>query len=146
MSYVEEIFIIEEETLIRCWEPIFMYRGLPTDAYKRCLLEMATYILTADSEVRQTLLIFLMRCEEAVYVPITGIITIKSDSPEFYGYVSILKAIYGDSCAFMDEKKAEICNTILVNMIQQLEAGCKYKPCYRNNKLHKQCMHKQLEF
>ena len=146
MSYVEEIFIIEEETLIRCWEPIFMYDGLPTDAYKTFLLEMATYILTANSEVRQTLLIFLMRCEEAVYVPITGIISIKSDSPEFYGYTRILNAIYGDSCAFMNKKNADICNTILVNMIQQLEAGCKYKPCYRNNKLHKQCMHKQLEF
>jgi len=146
MSYVEEIFIIEEETLIRCWESIFMYNGLPTEAYKTFLLEMVQYILTADSQVRQTLHSFLMRCEEGVYLPITGIISIKVKDSEFYGYARVLKAIYGESCAFMDKEKAYICNTILVNMIQQLEAGCKYKPCYRNNKLHKQCMHKQLEF
>ena len=146
MSYVEEIFIIEEETLIRSWEHIFMYNGLPTEAYKTFLLELVEYILTADSQVRQTLHNFLMRCEEGVYLPITGIISIKSDSPEFYGYVRILNAIYGESCIFMNDKKAEICNTILVNMIQHLEAGCKFKPCYRNSKLHKQCMHKQLKF
>jgi len=146
MSYVEEIFIIEEETLIRCWESIFMYNGLPTEAYKTFLLEITQYILTADSQVRQTLLNFLMRCEEGVYLPITGIISIKAKDPEFYGYVRVLKAIYGDSCAFMDKEKAYICNSVIVNMIQHLEAGCKYKPCYRNNKLHKQCMHKQLEF
>jgi hypothetical protein len=146
MSYIEEIFIIDEETLIRSWEPIFMYDGMPTEAYKKCLLEITQYILTADSQVRQTLLNFLMRCEEGVYLPITGIISIKAKDPEFYGYVRVLKAIYGESCAFMDKEKAYICNSVIVNMIQQLEAGCKYYPCYRNNKLHKECMHTQLKF
>ena len=145
MSYIEQIFTTDEETLIRSLEYIFIYKGLPTEAYKIFLLEMIQYILVADSNTRHTLLIFLMRCEEAVYVPITGIISIMSDSPQFYDYVSILIAIYGNSCAFMNAEKADICNSILVNMIQQLETGCKYHPCYRNNKLHKKYMHKSLK-
>jgi hypothetical protein len=146
MTYVDDIFTTNEETLIRTLEPIFMYKGLPTEEYKQFLLDIVQYVVDADSETRQIILQFLMRCEEPTYVPITGIIHIKLEDPQFFSYTRIVRAIYGEYCSFVTTKQADICNTIVVNMIQQLESGCKYHPCYRVNKMHKQYMHHRLQF
>jgi hypothetical protein len=146
MSYINDIFTEDEETLIRYVEPIFMRKGHPTEEYKIFLLDLAQFIISANSEMRQAILIFLMRCEEPAYISITGIISVKKTDPQFYSYSRVIHAIYGEQCSFMTADKIDICNTILVNMIQQLEAGCSYRPCYRNNKLHKECMHTRLQF
>jgi len=146
MNYIQEILVGNEEEVIRTFEPLFMRKGFPTEEYKDFLSSLPEFLLNATSEQRQYIHTFLTRCQEGVYIPICGILHIKPEDSYYKPYIRILHAIYGEQCPFMNKVSAQIGNVILMHMIQQLEKGCSYHPCYRNNKLHKECMHKQLDF
>lgn len=141
MSFIPFILASNEEEAIHALYPIFMYKGNPTADYKQFLLELAEYITTADTETRDIVANFLMRCEEGAYVPITGIICIQKTDKEYKDYATILNALYGEQFLEQHEKHVTISNTMLVNMIQTMEQGCLFRPCHRKNQLHKELLH-----
>ena len=141
MSFIPFILTSNEEEAIHALYPVFMYNGNPTSDYKQFLLELACYITTADTETRDIIANFLMRCEEGVYVSITGIICIQKTDKEYKEYATILNALYGEQFLEQHEKHVTISNTLLVNMIQTMEKGCLFRPCHRKNRLHQQFMH-----
>jgi hypothetical protein len=145
MDYINTILTGDEEEVIRYFESLFMRKGYPTEEYKYFLMSLPGFLLDATSEQRQHIHTFLTHCQEGAYLPIYGIVHIKPEEPYYKPYSRILHAIYGEQCQFMNKVSAQIGNVILMHMILQLEKGCSYHPCYRNNALHKECMHKQLQ-
>ena len=141
MSFIPFILASNEEEAIHALYPIFMYKGNPTADYKQFLLELAEYITTADTETRDIVTNFLMRCEEGAYVPITGIICIQKTDKEYKDYAAILNALYGEQFLDTHEKHVTISNTMLVSMIQTMEQVCLFRPCHRKNPTHKHLMH-----
>ena len=141
MSFIHFILASNEEEAIHALYPIFMNNGNPTADYKQFLLELAEYITTADTETRDIITNFLMRCEEGAYVPITGIICIQKTDKEYNDYATILNALYGEQFLDTHEKHVTISNTMLVSMIQTMEQGCMFRPCHRKNPTHKHLMH-----
>jgi len=145
MAYIEYMMYAEEQEVIETLAPIFVYNGTPTEEYKDFLLELVQYVIDADHEIRSHIQTFLMRCEEGAYVSITGIIPVDKTDPRFHMYKTVVNAVY-DRATFIYENKADICNSIVVHLIQALEAGCKHSQCYRKNRLHTQLMHHPLQF
>ena len=145
MAYIEYMMYSEMQEVIETLAPVFMYNGIPTEEYKDFLLELVQYVVDADHEARARIQTFLMRCEEGAYLSITGIIPVQKTDHRYHNYETVVNAIY-DRTTFMHEDKGDICNSIVVHLIQALEAGCKYSHCYRKNRLHKQLMHHQLQF
>ena len=143
MSYLQYVLSAEEEEVIRTLEPIFMYKGNPTEDYKCFLIDVVSYVTTATYAERCNMQTFIMRCEEGAYIPITGIISIKKSELRYREYATILNAIYGEGALMYD--KVDICNTIVDAIIKALNGGCKYSSCHRNNALHKQLMHRPLQ-
>ena len=141
MSFIPFILASNEEEAIHALYPIFMNNGNPTADYKQFLLELAEYITTADTETRNIVTNFLMRCEEGAYVPITGIICIQKTDKEYKNYAAILNALYGEQFLDTHEKHVTISNTMLVSMIQTMEQGCLFRPCHRKNPMHRHLMH-----
>ena len=141
MSFIPFIIASNEEEAIHALYPIFMNNGNPTADYKQFLLELAEYITTADTETRDIITNFLMRCEEGAYVPITGIICIQKTDKEYKDYATILNALYGEQFLDTHEKHVTISNTMLVSMIQTMEQGCLFRPCHRKNPTHAHLMH-----
>ena len=144
MSYLQFAFSGKEEEVIPTLYYIFMHEGLPTEDYKEFLLDVVLHIPLMDKEMREYIQQFLMRCEEGVYLPINGIICVPSSHPRYEEYLTIMNAVYGDNPIGVFEDKANICNMMIVHLIQMLEKGCTYRSCYRKNPLHKELMHSRL--
>ena len=143
--YLPFILSCEDEEVIETLHPIFMYNGVPTEEYKDFLLELVQYAIEADDQSRARIQHILMRCEEGVYLSITGIIPVQNTDPRYAAYVRVLHAIY-DHVPCIHKDKADICNSTVVHLIQALGIGCVHKHCYRTNRLHKQLMHHPLQY
>ena len=145
MAYIEYMLHSETQEVIEALAPVFMYNGNPTEEYKDFLLELVQFAVEADHQTRAQIQTFLMRCEEGAYLSITGIIPVQKTDARYNNYEKVVNAIY-DRTTFMHNDKGDICNSIVVHLIQALEAGCKYNNCYRKNRLHKEWMHHPLQF
>jgi len=144
MAYLPYALTSDEEEVIRSLEPVFMYKGKPTEEYKSFLLEAIFSATTVDTQTRCDIQNILMRCEEGAYVPVNGIMSVLKTDPRYDRYCTIMNAVY-DHPVCIHADKIDICNTIVVHFIQALEKGCNHKHCYRKNPLHKEWMHRPLQ-
>jgi hypothetical protein len=144
MSYIPFIFTCEEEEAVRTLAYIFMQDGKPTEDYKQFLLEVALLLPYSEPDVVHTLRCILMRFEESVYVPVTGIISIHETDAGYDAYVELMRAVYGFHCPVLKVDHADISNTSIIHMMQMVEKGCMYMKCFRKNRVHKELMHRPL--